>query len=182
MPTCCGQRTRRTQTAGRPEDIGALLAAQSEYNQARLKTDSRPNGQGLIYCSAMETGTDAIHAALSCTDAVPLTPSAGTRADAAYLILLDQSGVVRWRYNGLFDEDAYRTFSRQVSALAGMSSPPGRLTGVHDQPVTSALSEELRTCSRRRFSSARARSRRDFAPTTETPLCAANSSMDSSLR
>ena len=40
--------------------------------------------------------------------------------DAAYLILLDQSGVVRWRYNGLFDEDAYRTLSKQVSALAGM--------------------------------------------------------------
>lgn len=40
--------------------------------------------------------------------------------DAAYLILLDQSGVVRWRYNGLFDEAAYKTLSKQASALAGM--------------------------------------------------------------
>jgi hypothetical protein len=37
--------------------------------------------------------------------------------DAAYLILLDQHGVVRWLHAGQFDEEAYRTLSRQVAAL-----------------------------------------------------------------
>ena len=39
--------------------------------------------------------------------------------DAAYLILLDQHGVVRWRYGGAFDEEAYQILSAQVSALTG---------------------------------------------------------------
>jgi hypothetical protein len=37
--------------------------------------------------------------------------------EAAYLILLDQRGIVRWRHNGAFDEEAYQALSAQVSAL-----------------------------------------------------------------
>jgi hypothetical protein len=37
--------------------------------------------------------------------------------NAAYLMLLDQLGLVRWRRNGVFDEDAYAELSRQVFAL-----------------------------------------------------------------
>ena len=37
--------------------------------------------------------------------------------NAAYLMLLDQRGIVRWRHNGLFDEDAYAELSRRVLAL-----------------------------------------------------------------
>ena len=36
---------------------------------------------------------------------------------AAYLLLLDQSGKVVWRYAGSFDEAAYRVLASQVSAL-----------------------------------------------------------------
>lgn len=39
--------------------------------------------------------------------------------DAAYLILLDQRGVVRWRHSGMFDEQAYNTLSKSVSELLG---------------------------------------------------------------
>jgi hypothetical protein len=39
--------------------------------------------------------------------------------DAAYLILLDQSGVVRWRHGGPFDEGAYSKLSKSVSDLLG---------------------------------------------------------------
>ena len=38
-------------------------------------------------------------------------------AGAAYLILLDQHGVVRWRHNGAFDEEAFKQLSAQVTAL-----------------------------------------------------------------
>lgn len=37
--------------------------------------------------------------------------------DAAYLVLLDTRGTVRWRHNGAFDERAYRDLHAQVSAL-----------------------------------------------------------------
>jgi len=37
--------------------------------------------------------------------------------DAAYLILLDQRGVVRWLHAGPFDEAAYVTLCRQIPAL-----------------------------------------------------------------
>jgi hypothetical protein len=37
--------------------------------------------------------------------------------DAAYLILLDQCGTVRWLYRGQFDAEAYATLSREVAAL-----------------------------------------------------------------
>lgn len=37
--------------------------------------------------------------------------------DAAYLILLDKHGVVRWRHDGPFDEDACKDLSVLVSAL-----------------------------------------------------------------
>ena len=37
--------------------------------------------------------------------------------DAAYLILLDQRGIVRWRHAGSFDEKVYRTLSNQLPAL-----------------------------------------------------------------
>ncbi len=37
--------------------------------------------------------------------------------DAAYLVLLDKRGTVRWRHSGAFDEKAYRDFYAQVSAL-----------------------------------------------------------------
>lgn len=40
--------------------------------------------------------------------------------DAAYLILLDPHGVVRWRYAGKFDEQAYKALSQQVIELAGI--------------------------------------------------------------
>ena len=42
-----------------------------------------------------------------------------THRYAAYLILLDQRGVVRWRQGGMFDEQAYRTLSKSVSELLG---------------------------------------------------------------
>lgn len=38
---------------------------------------------------------------------------------AAYLILLDQRGVVRWRHSGVFDEEAYTTLSKSMSGLLG---------------------------------------------------------------
>ena len=37
--------------------------------------------------------------------------------DAAYLVLLDKHGVVRWRHGGAFDEKAYRDLHAQVSDL-----------------------------------------------------------------
>jgi hypothetical protein len=37
--------------------------------------------------------------------------------DAAYLVLLDKHGVVRWRNSGPFDEIVYRDLYAQVSAL-----------------------------------------------------------------
>ena len=37
--------------------------------------------------------------------------------DAAYLVLLDKRGVVRWRHSGAFDEEAYKDISAQVSGL-----------------------------------------------------------------
>lgn len=37
--------------------------------------------------------------------------------DAAYLVLLDKHGAVRWRHSGAFDEDAYKDLSVHVSAL-----------------------------------------------------------------
>ncbi len=39
--------------------------------------------------------------------------------DAAYLILLDQRGVVSWRHSGVFDDAAYKGLSIQVAALLG---------------------------------------------------------------
>ena len=37
--------------------------------------------------------------------------------NAAYLILLDPHGVVRWRHGGMFDEEAYDALSIEVAAL-----------------------------------------------------------------
>jgi len=37
--------------------------------------------------------------------------------DAAYLVLLDAKGVVRWRSSGTFDEEAYKDLSVHVVAL-----------------------------------------------------------------
>ncbi|MFP5206285.1 MAG: hypothetical protein ACLGSH_13085 [Acidobacteriota bacterium] len=37
--------------------------------------------------------------------------------DAAYLILIDKRGAVRWRYSGAFDEEAYKDLHSQVSGL-----------------------------------------------------------------
>jgi len=37
--------------------------------------------------------------------------------DAAYLIVLDQRGIVRWRHNGTFDEESYQALSGQITAL-----------------------------------------------------------------
>jgi len=37
--------------------------------------------------------------------------------DAAYLILLDKHGAVRWRHSGAFDEEAYKNLYAQVSRL-----------------------------------------------------------------
>jgi len=39
--------------------------------------------------------------------------------DAAYLILLDQQGVVRWRHNGVFDEETYAALSKSAADLLG---------------------------------------------------------------
>ena len=41
--------------------------------------------------------------------------------DAAYLVLLDQRGVVRWRHGGVFEDEAYATLSKSVSELIGES-------------------------------------------------------------
>ena len=38
--------------------------------------------------------------------------------DAAYLILLDQRGIVRWLHSGAFDEKTYQTLSAQTTALS----------------------------------------------------------------
>lgn len=40
-----------------------------------------------------------------------------TSPDAAYLVLLDKHGAVRWRSSGGFDEKAYRDLNAKVSAL-----------------------------------------------------------------
>jgi hypothetical protein len=37
--------------------------------------------------------------------------------DAAYLLLVDQRGVVRWRHQGEFDEKAYADMAAEVAAL-----------------------------------------------------------------
>jgi len=37
--------------------------------------------------------------------------------NAAYLVLLDQRGTVRWLYRGQFDDKAYAMLSREVAAL-----------------------------------------------------------------
>jgi hypothetical protein len=37
--------------------------------------------------------------------------------NAAYLLLLDRQGIVRWRHSGPFDDEAFATLSRQVAAL-----------------------------------------------------------------
>jgi hypothetical protein len=37
--------------------------------------------------------------------------------DAAYLVLLDKRGAVRWRHSGTFDEEAYKDLSSHVYAL-----------------------------------------------------------------
>ena len=39
--------------------------------------------------------------------------------DAAYLILLDDHGIVRWRHAGLFDETAYASLSLHVNSVLG---------------------------------------------------------------
>jgi hypothetical protein len=39
--------------------------------------------------------------------------------EAAYLILLDRSGVVRWRHSGPFEGTAYQGLSAQMAALLG---------------------------------------------------------------
>jgi hypothetical protein len=39
--------------------------------------------------------------------------------DAAYLILLDKNGVVRWLHGGPFDEGAYRSLTENALALIG---------------------------------------------------------------
>jgi hypothetical protein len=44
--------------------------------------------------------------------------------DAAYLVLLDQRGVVHWRHNGAFDQAAYAELSLQVGALLGKPDEP----------------------------------------------------------
>jgi hypothetical protein len=38
-------------------------------------------------------------------------------ADAAYLVLLDRHGMVRWRHSGAFDEAAYKDLSTHLAAL-----------------------------------------------------------------
>ncbi len=37
--------------------------------------------------------------------------------DAAYLVLLDKHGAVRWRHSGAFDEETYKDLYAQVSGL-----------------------------------------------------------------
>jgi hypothetical protein len=37
--------------------------------------------------------------------------------NAAYLLLVDQRGVLRWRHSGEFDEKAYAGISTEVAAL-----------------------------------------------------------------
>ena len=42
--------------------------------------------------------------------------------EAAYLILLDKNGIVRWRYNGVFDEAAYKSLYADMKALLANST------------------------------------------------------------
>lgn len=49
-----------------------------------------------------------------------------TSADGAYLILIDRSGVVRWRYNGAMDESAYGELTRQMQELLSGSGKERR--------------------------------------------------------
>lgn len=37
--------------------------------------------------------------------------------DAAYLVLIDKHGVVRWRHSGAVDEEAYKDLSVHVAAF-----------------------------------------------------------------
>ncbi|MGO9096809.1 MAG: hypothetical protein ACLQGV_16515 [Bryobacteraceae bacterium] len=37
--------------------------------------------------------------------------------DAAYLILIDRRGVVRWRHNGALEEESYKALSIQMAAV-----------------------------------------------------------------
>jgi hypothetical protein len=39
--------------------------------------------------------------------------------DAAYLIVIDKSGIIRWQYGGAFDETAYATLASQVRQVLG---------------------------------------------------------------
>ena len=42
-------------------------------------------------------------------------------SDAAYLILIDQQGVVQWQHSGPFDETAYTTLTARTRELAGQT-------------------------------------------------------------
>ena len=44
---------------------------------------------------------------------------------AAYLILLDQNGVVRWLYSGMFDESAFAALRSEVDKLLVGGTVPG---------------------------------------------------------
>jgi hypothetical protein len=58
--------------------------------------------------------------------------------DAAYLIFLDHSGVVRWRNSGVFDEEAYKELSIRVAALLqGQHQPSCNATRIRPHLQTS---------------------------------------------
>jgi len=42
---------------------------------------------------------------------------------AAYLILIDKSGVIRWRHSGAFEETQYQALESAVKGLVGISGP-----------------------------------------------------------
>lgn len=62
-------------------------------------------------------------------DMKPWKERAGFNApDVAYLLLLDKNGTVRWRYDGVFDETAYKSLSTGMKALLSQS---GELRPAH---------------------------------------------------
>jgi len=43
--------------------------------------------------------------------------------NAAYLILIDKNGVIRWRHRGAFEESQYHALESAVKGLIGISGP-----------------------------------------------------------
>jgi len=150
MPTLIGEflTGRRATLPDAASDRVALLALGFTYDSrfaveawiGRFRKDFGENSQVTFYeipmiggmarlgkwfiDSGMRRGTpktDHEHAIIVYGGTDPWKQRLGYQSpDAAYLILLDQHGIVRWRYNGKFDEEAYKALSQQIIELAGI--------------------------------------------------------------